>query len=422
MNFKKKTLPNGLRIITVPTKGNPSVTVMVLTETGSNYEKKSENGLSHFLEHMIFKGTPKRPSPSIIHREMDSMGAQGNAFTDDEVTAYYAKAEKRQWKRALDLISDMYQHPLIPEADLEKERGVILQEINMQGDRPQRQVWDLLSEVLYGDNPAGWTTLGPKENIRSFKREDFIKYHQKHYTAEKTIVVVVGDLIGTEVKKEASRLFKNIPRGNKVGKLAVRKSQKTPALKVLKKKTEQTHMVVALHALNASDKRTHILAILSAVLGSGFSSRLFEKLRDEMGACYYVRAISDEYTDHGYLAIGTGIEAKRAKEVLSTVLHECKRFTTELVPKEELQKAKDYVAGNLFLGLETSDSLAGFYALSEVARGDLETPKQGEEKLRSVTAIQIRKLAKEIFQNKNLNLAIVGDIKDTKGLKKVLKF
>jgi len=369
----------------------------------------------------MFKGTPKRPSPSLIHREMDGMGAQGNAFTGDEYTGYYAKAEKRQWKRALDLISDMYQHPLIPESDLEKERGVIIQEIDMYEDLPRRQALDLLGEVLYGDTPAGWNTLGPKENIKSFKREDFIKYHKKHYTAEKTIVVVVGDLIGTEVNKEVVKLFADIPQGKKVGKLAVRPKQKFPAMKVLKKKTEQSHMVVACRALNASSKKTHVIAILSAILGRGFSSRLFEKLRDEMGACYYTWAYSDEYTDHGYLAIGAGIEARRAKEVLEVILHECKRLTTELVPEDELQKAKDYVAGNLFLGLETSDSLAQFYGLNEIVKGELDTPRQEEERLRSVTALQIRNLAKEIFQNKNLNLAIVGNIKDEKPLKKALK-
>ncbi|MFH1472875.1 MAG: pitrilysin family protein [bacterium] len=228
MNFKKTTLPNGLRIITVPTKDNPSVTVMVLVETGSNYEKKSENGLSHFLEHMMFKGTPTRPSPSLIHRELDSLGAQINAFTDDELTGYYAKVERRQWKKALNLISDMYQHPLIPEKDLEKERGVILQEINRYEDLPERNVWEVLGKLLYGDTPAGRTTLGPKNNIKAFSRGDFLRYHQAHYTAEKTIVVVAGDLRESEVKTKVSRYFKNIYRGKNLNKRPVKETQKSP--------------------------------------------------------------------------------------------------------------------------------------------------------------------------------------------------
>lgn len=420
MNFKKKTLPNGLRIITVPTKGNPSVTVMVLVETGSNYEKKSENGLSHFLEHMIFKGTPKRPSSTIVHRELDGMGAQANAFTGDEYTAYYAKAEKKQWKKALDLISDMYQNPLVPEKDLEKERGVIIQEIDMYEDLPQRQVMDVLDKLLYGDTPAGWTTLGTKEGLKKLTREDFLDYHGHHYVAKKTIVVVVGDVEESKVTAEVKKHFKDIPTGRKVSKLSVKINQNKPAVQIKKKKTGQSHMILATHALDARDNRSHILDLLAVILGKGFSSRLFEKLRDEMGACYYVKANNRNYTDHGHLAVSVGIESGRAEEVLKTILEEFKKFKEELVTQEELAKAKDYVVGNMYLHLETSDSLAEFYGLNEIVVGRLETPKEEEKKIRSVTSQQIKKLAKEIFQNKNLNLAIVGNIKDEKPLKKAL--
>ena len=421
MNFKKTTLPNGLRIITVPTKGNPSVTVMVLVETGSNYEKKSENGLSHFLEHMMFKGTTKRPSSKIIHRELDNMGAQGNAMTDDEFTGYYAKTEKKQWKKALDLISDMYQNPLIPERDLEKERGVILQEIDMYEDLPQEKVRDILGQLLYGDTPAGWTTLGPKENIKTFKRGDFIKYHKKHYTAKKTIIVAVGDLNKQEVKREIQKLFKHISSDKKLDKLPVKEHQGVPAMLLEKKKTEQTHIVVAFRGFRAGDKRSPALSLLATVLGQGFSSRLFEKLRDEMGACYYVRAGHDGYTDHGFFAISTGIEANRSEEVIGTILKECKLLAKELVSRDELNKAKDYLVGNLYLGLETSDALAEFYAFKEIVKSPLEAPKEREKKLRSVTSLQIRKVAGELFQNKNLNLAIVGDVKKEGSIKKILK-
>lgn len=421
MNFKKKTLPNGLRIITVPTKGNPSVTVMVLVETGSNYEKKSENGLSHFLEHMMFKGTPTRPSHKIIHRELDGMGAQGNAFTGDEYTGYYAKAEKKQWKRALDLIADMYQNPLIPENELDKERGVILQEIDMYEDLPQRLVSDVLDELLFGDTPAGRTILGTKENLKKLKREDFLEYHRNHYVAKKTIVVVVGDVDDNKVVSEVGKQFKEISKGKKVDKPSVKIDQKKPAIRIRKRKTNQTHIILAVHALNARDKKTHILDLMATVLGKGFSSRLFEKLRDEMGACYYVKSNNRNYTDHGHLAVSAGIESHRAEEVVRTILGEFTRLKEELVTEEELIKAKDYLVGNMYLHLETSDDLAGFYGMNEIVAGKLETPQEEEKKIRSVTAKQIQSLAREIFQNKNLNLAIVGDIKDEKPLKKALK-
>ncbi|MHB1330900.1 MAG: M16 family metallopeptidase, partial [Minisyncoccota bacterium] len=190
MKYKKTTLQNGLRIIHVPSKGNPSVTVMALVETGSNYEEKSQNGLSHFLEHMMFKGTTRRPTSLDISRELDSLGAQSNAFTSNEMTGYYAKAEKKHFKELLDIISDLYLNPTLPPAELEKERGVILQEISMYEDLPQHKVWDVFGELVYGDSPAGRTILGPSLNIKKFKRDDFQDYRKVHYVAKKTIIVI----------------------------------------------------------------------------------------------------------------------------------------------------------------------------------------------------------------------------------------
>ncbi|MEK7186712.1 MAG: insulinase family protein, partial [Patescibacteria group bacterium] len=249
----------------------------------------------------------------------------------------------------------------------------------------------------------------------------FLEYHKTHYTAEKSIVVVVGDLKESQVKSEILKQFKNISSGNKVGKLAVKENQRKPAMLISKKKTEQTHMIVAFQGFKGRDKRSLALSLLAAVLGKGFSSRLFEKLRDEMGACYYVGAGNDEYTDHGFLAISAGVESRRLKEVLKVILKECLHLTKELVTIEELNKVKDYLVGNLYLRLETSDALATFYAMDEIVKGELETPKELEEKIRSITPKAIQKVAKEIFQNKNLNLAVVGDIKNPQKLKKILK-
>lgn len=215
MKFKKKTLKNGLRIITVPVKGNPSVTVLVMVSTGSNYETKEENGLSHFLEHMCFKGTPTRKTALDISLEVDSLGAENNAFTNNEYTGYYAKAEKKHFKKLLNIVSDIYLNPTIPTEELEKERGVILQEISMYEDLPQRKVQEVFDELLYGDTPAGRSILGPKENIKRFTREDFLKYKSKHYVAEGTVVVVAGDVSDKQVEEEVSKLFKSIPTSKK---------------------------------------------------------------------------------------------------------------------------------------------------------------------------------------------------------------
>ena len=422
MNFKKTTLPNGLRIITVPTKGNPSVTVMVLVETGSNYEKKSENGISHFLEHMMFKGTNKRPSVARLSQELDGLGAHTNAFTSNELTAYHVKAEKKHFKQVLDIVSDIYLDPLLLAPELEKERGVILQEVSMYEDLPQRKVWQVLVKLLYGDNPAGCPVIGSKENIKRFSRNDFINYRKRHYVAQKMVVLVVGDIKEKRAVMEVKKAFKDISHSKKVTKFKVREFQKTPAISLLKKRTDQTHMIFAFRAFNAKNKKIPTLDVLTSVLGRGMSSRLWQKMREELGVCYYVHAMNAEYTDHGLFAISIGTEAKRAKEVTQAILFECQRLTEDLISNEELAKAKEYHLGHLYMGLETTDSLADFYAEQEVTTGRPNNPKDIEKAIRKVSSKDVQKLAQEIFQNKNLNLAIVGDIKDTKGLKKVLRF
>ncbi len=422
MQYKKTTLPNGLRIITIPTKGNPAATVMVMAEVGSNYETENESGLSHFIEHMCFKGTPKRPSAMHINRELDGLGARSNAMTSEELTVYFAKAEKKNWKKLLDILSDMYLHPTVPEAELEKERGVIIQEISMYEDQPQSKVGLLLPKLLYGNVPAGRWVAGTKESVQNMKRQSFFDYTKKHYVAKGTVVVVAGDIKESEVKKEVEKLFKDISTAKKHTKSPVKESQKSPQILIETKKTDQTHMLVGVRGFGAKDKRMATMDVLAAILGVGMSSRLFHKLREELGACYYVSAGADEYTDHGYFAISTGIESARTQEVLKVILAECKRLTKEEVGEVELKKTKDYIVGNIYLGLETTDALAFFYASQEISKKKMEFPSQVEKEIRAVTSKQVMKLAQELFQNKNLNLAIVGDVKNSDSLKKTLSF
>ncbi|OHA89802.1 MAG: hypothetical protein A3C70_00920 [Candidatus Zambryskibacteria bacterium RIFCSPHIGHO2_02_FULL_43_14] len=420
MNFKKTTLSNGLRVITVPTKGNPSVMVLVIVETGSNYETKAQNGLSHFLEHMCFKGTTKRPKASLIAKELDNLGAQNNAFTSNELTGYYAKAALKHFPKLFEIISDLYLNPTLPAEDLEKERGVILQEISMYEDLPQRKVWEVLSRLMYGDTPAGRPIIGPRENIKNFTRQNFVDYRSRHYVASKTIVIVAGDVNEQTVLKETKKYFKYIPKDKKIPKPAVKEKQKSPRLLIHKKKTDQTHMVMAFHAYNAKDKRIPALIVLAEILGKGMSSRLFTKLRDEMGACYYVRAGHDEYTDHGTFTISTGVNVSRIKEVLKVLLEECDKLTKVLVSDKELQKSKEHNIGHLYMGLETTDSLAEFYAGQEVSTGKLKKPQELEKEIRKVTAKDVMRVAKDVFKDEKLNLAIVGDVPNHKTIKKIL--
>jgi predicted Zn-dependent peptidase len=422
MNFKKTILPNGLRVITVPNIGNPAVMVLVVVETGSNYESKDENGLSHFLEHMCFKGTDKRPKVTDIARELDGLGAQNNAFTSDEMTGYYAKAAKKHFSKLVEIVSDLYLHPTLPVDDIEKERGVILEEMSMYEDVPQRKVGDVLNELLYGDVPAGRKIIGSRENIKRFKREDFVDYRNKHYVASKTMVIISGDVSSQAVLKEVKKNFKDIASGRKLDKLRVKEVQNLPGLLVHTKKTDQTHMIMAFRAFGAKDKRMSALTLLAEILGQGMSSRLFNKLRDEMGVCYYVRAENDGHTDHGVFAISVGANIARTQEVVQVLLEECQKLTQILVSEEELQKAKEHYVGNLYLNLETTDALAEFYASQEITTHQLKKPQELEKCIRQVTVKDIRKVAQTIFKDKNLNLAIVGDIVDGETLKRILSF
>lgn len=422
MNFKKATLPNGLRVITVPVKNNPAVTVLVVVETGSNYEAKGENGLAHFLEHMCFKGTTKRPGVVDIVKELDGLGAQNNAFTLNELTGYYVKAAEKHFSKIFEIVSDMYLNPTLPIAELDKEKGVIIEEINMYEDLPQRKVWDVLAELMYGDVPAGRSILGPRENIKKFKRRDFLLYRKRHYVASKTIILVAGDVKEQSVLREVKKNFKNIPTYKKVFKTAVREKQKLPAFVVHNKKTDQAHMAMAFRAYSAGNKRIPALSVLCEILGKGASSRLFTKLRDEMGVCYYVRADHHEYTDHGVFAISTGVNVSRTKEVVSVLLEECSKLAKIPVSNEELEKAKEHYIGHLYLDLETTDSIVEFYADQEITTHKLKNPQELERVIRKVTSSDVREVARDIFRNDKLNLAIVGDVSRPQAMKKTLLF
>lgn len=422
MNFKKTKLKNGLRIITLPMKDTPTATVMVLVEAGSKYETKDINGLSHFLEHMCFKGTTKRPKASNISRELDALGAQYNAFTSQEFTAYYAKAQAKKLPQLIDIVADMYLDPIFEPAEIEKEKGVIVEEINMYEDLPHRHVQDMFMNLLYGDQPAGWDIAGPRENVRAMTREHFVNYRNAHYVAKGTIVVVSGNIKPAVVQKQVLKAFEKVSTGKKSGKLPVKESQSAPALMVKEKKTDQMHLVLGVRAFDIFDKKLPTLRVLGALLGGGMSSRLFHQMRDIMGICYYVHAGSDEYTDHGSLNVSAGVDKTRLIEAVKAILHECRRLMNEPVPADELRKVKDYIVGNTLLNLESSDSVANYLGIQEVLKGEINKPSEFAARIEKVTAKDVQKIAKEIFQDKNLNLAVVGDVADKAALEAVLKF
>ena len=440
MHFKKTTLSNGLRIITIPMADNPAVTVLVMVSAGSKYEDKAANGISHFLEHMIFKGTPTRPKAIDISRELDSIGAQYNAFTSQEYTGYYAKADARHLDICLDVVSDMYNHPLFDAAEIAKEKGVIVEEIRMYQDMPQRHVQDLFLELLYGDQPAGWNIAGSEATVRSFGREDFLKYRGEHYVASATTVVVAGNLGTTSAEKnlieKIEKKFADISAGKKHTKVAVKEIQKKPAILAKFKETDQTHLVIGVRSFPILDPRTPALRLLATILGGGMSSRLFQKLRDEMGVGYYVRAENDTYTDHGIFAVSTGVDNARVDEVVKAIIGELKKCIVGMVsdasgdvatanraiPAKELRKAKDYLIGSMMLSLETSDARAEFCSYQEILKRNIQSPAEVAEEIEKVTAEEICAVAREIFTDERLNLAVIGRYKDGEHFRQILTF
>ena len=421
-NYEKKVLPNGIRYIFIPRPDSQVTTVLVLVAAGSEYETKNINGISHFLEHLCFKGTKKRPTSEIIASELDSLGAEYNAFTGNEVTGYYAKAANKNFEKILDVVSDIYLNPVINPKEMDKERGVIIEEINMYEDLPMEKVRENLASLLYGDQPAGWSVAGTKQNVEKMTRDDIVAYRDKHYVAMKTVVVVSGGIKDPEMF--VTEKFTPLNGGEFVKKTDTKEDQNRPMIHLQTKKTDQTHIVFGVRAFNLFDERRYALSVLSDILGGSMSSSLFKKVREEMGAAYYVRSGVDLSSDVGVLTVSAGIDKTRFKEIVEAVIGELRRLSTEKVGEEEVQKAKEHLSGRLILQLETSDEIAGFYGGEEVVAGRVRTPEEILLNYREVTAEDILKVAGDIMKNDRLNLAAIGPFEDgTDGeIAEILKF
>lgn len=411
-NFRKFSLPNGVRVILVPQPASLATTVAVLVEAGSKYETKELNGISHFLEHMCFKGTAKRPRPIDIASELDGLGADYNAFTSQEYTSYYAKVKNEDASRALDIVTDLYLHPAFNLGEIEKEKGVIVEEINMYEDLPQRRVGEYFMELLYGDQPAGWSILGPKEVVRRITRDDFLAYRRAHYLPQATVVIVAGGFDEAKIVADLAAHFGALASGEKRGKPAVEERQTEPRELVRFKESDQTHLVMGFRAFDIRDERRYALELLADILGGGMGSRLFQRVREELGAAYYVRASTDLFSDHGFIEMSAGAAHGKTREVLAVALEEFMRFAKEPVAEEDLERAKRHLTGQFTLSLETSDALGYFYGGQEILGLSLVTPQEYMAKVRAVAPEAVQAVARDLFTNDRLNLAMIGPYKD----------
>lgn len=426
--YKQTKLSNGLNLITAPIPGAKTTTVLALFATGSKYETKANNGISHFLEHMFFKGTINRPTTMEISSDLDKVGAEFNAFTSKEYTGYWVKAASKHLPLALDVVSDMLLHSKFEIEEINREKGVIIEEINMYLDNPRIYAEDLFEQCLYGDQPAGWEVLGPKANIKKFTRQNFIDYFKTQYGSKSCYLVIAGK-IPNNVKTLANKYFKDLQPNQYKKKLTAKEQQTKPQIKLHYKKTDQAHLFLGVRAFPYNHQSEYATKLLATVLGGSMSSRLFHQLRERHGLCYYVRTNNERYTDTGYLATTAGVPVNKLEQAITIIMAEYRRISREGLNQEELNKVKQLIEGRTALSLDSSDNLAQWYALQSVIlhqqnkkNSQIITPQQMVERTKKVTADQIQKIARQIFVNQGLNLAIVGPYKDTKKFATILKF
>ncbi len=418
---KIKTLQNGLSIMTIPTD-SPSVTVMSLVNTGSYYEEQSVNGISHFLEHMCFKGTEKQTGKEIM-RYLDGLGAETNAFTSYELTGYYVKSVTKHWKKTLAVVSDIFLNSTFPETELEKEKGVIIGEIGMYEDMPMRQVHDLFNELVYGNQAAGRTILGTRQNITQMTRDNFIDYHNQHYVAEATTIVVAGYVDHRDVVKEVEKNFVAIRTSKKITKKKITTDQSKTQIKIHTKKTDQTHIVMGYRSVGYHHKDAVITKVIASLLGNGMSSRLFEKLREDMGVGYYVNANNASNSDTGVLQVSCGVDSERVGEVLYAIYTELHRLRTELVSDTELNRVKEFIIGNMQMSLESTDDRAYYYGQRHLFGLKISTTSEFVRLIKEVSPRDIKRVARRLITDEQLNIAMIGPHtnKDISKFKKALR-
>jgi len=419
--YKKTTLKNGLRIITVPQKETKAATVLILVKTGSKYEDKDISGISHFLEHMLFKGTEKRKTPIEVAEELDKIGGDYNAFTGEEYTGYYAKVDGSKIDIALDWVSDIFLNSKIPSEEIEKERGVIIEEINMYRDNPMMYIDELWKTVLYGDQPAGWDIAGTKETVSKIKREEIVEYIDSQYVAQNTIICVAGNFKERIMIEKIKKVFNKIKTTEAKRKPKVIENQLDPQILVSYKDIGQTNIALGVRGYNTFHPQKQALDVLGVILGGMMSSRMFIEIREKLGAAYYVRTYNQADTDTGSLVTFAGVDNKKLHKVIETILNEYKKLTVEKVSNKELKKAKDFLKGKMILGLESSDAQASFYGSQELLKDKILTVEEIIKKIDKVTASDIMKIAKDIFKPEKLNLAMIGPFKDKEEFKKLLK-
>ncbi len=408
-----------------PVPSSPSATVTVWAGVGSRQEEDKEAGLSHFLEHMVFKGSKKRPTASKIAEEIDAIGAEMNAGTTQHWTNFYLKGRSSHLEKMFDILADIVLNPLLKEEDIEKEKGVIIQEIGMIEDTPTSFVWDLFGRLIFKGNNLGRDIIGSRETVKKMKRDDFLRYRKMHYYPENMLITVAGGIKEKEVLDLANNFFGGlIQKGKKeepIEKFVL--AQSKPQIYLKSKKTEQSHFILGFLGLPMGHKKRFTKAVLTALLGEGSSSRLFVEVREKRGLAYYVRTFTDQFVDTGFFAVYAGVHPAKIEEAIKVVLDEHYLLANgkKEITGKELTKAKEYVKGHLALELEDSKTINEFFGIKEIIINKTDSLEEVFAGIDKVTKEDIIKLAKEFFIPERLNLAIIGPYNEASKFEKLLK-
>jgi predicted Zn-dependent peptidase len=406
--FERQTLPNGLRLLTAPMEHAQSVSCFVMLAAGSRYETPDTNGIAHFSEHMFFKGTDQRPTARDIGGEIDSIGGEFNAFTGKEYTGYYVRCAGEHRSIALDVLVDMLRHSKFDPEEIDREKGVIIEEMNMYFDTPRDFISGVYDQLLYGDQPLGWDIIGRKETIRAATRETFLGYIDRWYKPSRMVVGVSG-MIDGDLHGEIETLLGELEPAETPAPAPVELARNGESrVKIHTKASDQAHLCLGVPSYPLVHPDRYALQLLATVLGTGMSSRLFTEVRERRGLAYYIYAVNHSYTDAGSLFSQAGVDIERIDEAITTIVAELKKITDESVPADELEKARNVAKGRFVLQTESPHGLLMFGLRKDVLEGEIVEPEEILASLDAVTAEDVQRVAQDVIGGNGLNLALIG--------------
>lgn len=419
--YSRTQLDNGLRIVSSPMPNTRAVCVSVFIGSGSRYESPEQSGVSHFIEHLCFKGTEQRPSAKQIAEAIDGVGGILNAGTDKELTVYWAKVARPHFALALDLLVDMIRNSRLDPADIENERKVIIEELNMCLDSPQSRVDMLIDETVWPDQPLGRDVAGTRDTVSAIPRSVIVDYMANNYLPNTTVVAVAGDIHHDEVVASVASMLGDWRRKDATQWTAAVDNQESPRFALETRKTEQAHLCFAVRGIPHDHPDRFTLDVLNLVLGEGMSSRLFLEIRERLGLAYEIHSHVDHFHDSGCVSICAGVDPRKVDEAVDAILGELLKIRDNVIADAELSKAKELGKGRLMLRMEDSRSVAGWIGGQELLTGNIRTVDDVVSILDAVTAEEAQRVARDLFRTDKLSLALVGPLRGQKRVKKLLK-